>query len=65
MLTNSEKEYLKRIEGKVDRLLSILAPSTIQADPMEAALYASGGVKVLKEYIKSESERRASHAARL
>lgn len=64
MLTPSEKNRLDRIEQKVDRLLLLLSPALPADDSMQmkAAVYASGGVKALKQFCKEDSERRAKHA---
>lgn len=59
-MTAADTKRLDRIEAKLDRLLAVLAPSLLTPEGnADAAVFASGGVKALKEYVKAESMKRA------
>jgi actin-like ATPase involved in cell morphogenesis len=64
MLSPSEKAQLDRIEQKLDRLLSMLAPALPSDDVMQAMAFASGGIEGLKAYQKAKVEQARMQSTR-
>jgi selenocysteine-specific translation elongation factor len=53
---NIPSAHLNRIEQKLDRLLTVIAPALPSADIMQSAAFASGGIEGLKAYQKAKVE---------